>query len=96
MPRSPTGCAGSATAVPPSGRRTQFGPAVYQGVVDSHPYATLTRNARTYIADAAMNAVISVTPRGRTRTVSVLPPVRVPVTEDLASNRWGLRTARWA
>ena len=64
----------------------QFGPAVYQGVVDSHPYATLTRNARTYIADAAMNAVISVTPRGRTRTVSVLPAVPVPVTEDLASS----------
>jgi hypothetical protein len=63
----------------------EFGPPVYTGVVDSHPYATVSKGWRTYVADAAMNAIISVSPHGRIRTVSVLPPVPVPVTADLAA-----------
>jgi hypothetical protein len=62
-----------------------FGPPVYTGVVDSHPYATVGKGWQTYVADAAMNAIISVSPHGRIKTVSVLPPVAVPITSDLAA-----------
>ncbi|CAI9414312.1 ScyD/ScyE family protein [Nocardioides sp. T2.26MG-1] len=62
-----------------------LGPPVYRGVVDSHPYATFQRKHRVYVADAAMNAVVSVSFSGRVRTVAVLRPVPVPITAGLAS-----------
>ncbi|GAA1967023.1 ScyD/ScyE family protein [Nocardioides panacihumi] len=60
------------------------GPAVYQGAKDSHPYATWQTRQRTYVADAGMNAVISVSPRGKIHTVAVLPAVPVKITAQLA------------
>ena len=62
----------------------QAGPAVYQGAKDSHPYATWQTGRRIYVADAGMNAVISVSPRGRIHTVAVLPAVPVKITAQLA------------
>lgn len=63
----------------------QFGPATYRGLRDSHPYATWQTAQRTYVADAGMNAVIAVSPRGRISTVAVLPPVPVVITASMAS-----------
>ena len=49
-------------------------PADYRGVKDSHPYATLqTDEGTTFVADAGMNAVLAISPRGRIRTVAVAP-----------------------
>jgi hypothetical protein len=63
----------------------QFGPATYRGLPDSHPYATLqTDEGITYVADAGMNAVLSIGPRGRIRTVAVTPAVPVKITAQLA------------
>lgn len=59
------------------------GPPVYQGIKDSHPYATWQTRTKTYVADAGMNAVISISPRGRIRTVAVLPAVPVTITAQL-------------
>jgi len=63
----------------------QLGPATYRGQVDSHPYATTQTKRRIYVADAGMNAVLSVTRAGHIRTIAVTPAVRVPITSDLAS-----------
>jgi hypothetical protein len=54
-------------------------PGRYQGIRDSHPYATTTKHGTTYVADAGMNAIVSVSERGKVRTVAVLPaqPARV-------------------
>ncbi|MFC6344534.1 ScyD/ScyE family protein, partial [Nocardioides hankookensis] len=59
-------------------------PAVYPGVVDSHPYATYVTRRTTYVADAAMNAILAVSPKGRVRTVAVLPAVPTEITAELA------------
>lgn len=61
------------------------GPAVYQGLKDSHPYATWQARNRIYVADAGMNAIISISPRGRIHTVAVLPAVPVKITAELAA-----------
>lgn len=61
------------------------GPPSYPGIKDSHPYATVTNSrGKTYVADAAMNAVVSVSASGKVRTVGVLPPTMVPITAELA------------
>ena len=60
-------------------------PATYPGIVDSHPYATASTARRTYVADAAMNAVVAVTPRGKVSTVAVLPPVPLKITTKVAA-----------
>jgi hypothetical protein len=62
----------------------QFGPATYRGLPDSHPYATWQTARTTYVADAGMNAIIAVGRKGRIRTVSVLPPVPVRITAQMA------------
>jgi hypothetical protein len=64
----------------------QFGPAVYQGVVDSHPYKTLQTKKKVYVADAGMNAILSISWSGRIRTVAVLPAVPVKITQELATS----------
>jgi hypothetical protein len=59
-----------------------LGPATYKGVPDSHPYATMQVDEGTvYVADAGMNAVLSISPSGKIKTVAVLPavPVKIPV-----------------
>ena len=59
-------------------------PATYTGVVDSHPYATTSTRKVTYVADAAMNAVVAVTPKGKVSTVAVLPGVPTTITAPVA------------
>jgi hypothetical protein len=62
----------------------ELGPATYRGMKDSHPYATWQTAGLTYVADAGMNAIISITGRGRIHTVAVLPPAPVMITSQLA------------
>jgi hypothetical protein len=59
-------------------------PATYTGVVDSHPYATYSVRKTTYVADAAMNAILSVSPKGKVSTVAVVPPLPAEITPPLA------------
>ena len=60
-------------------------PAKYTGIVESHPYATAqAADGTTYIADAAANAVLAVSPTGKVRTVAVLPAVPLKVTAEYA------------
>ena len=64
----------------------QLGPATYRGLPDSHPYATLqTDEGTVFVADAGMNAVIAISPRGHIRTLAVTPPVPVEITAELAA-----------
>jgi hypothetical protein len=56
------------------------GPATWHGLKDSHPYATWQTSKRTYVADAGMNAILSISRRGKIRTVAVLPPAAVKIT----------------
>jgi hypothetical protein len=63
----------------------QAGPATYKGAKDSHPYATWQTSKLTYVADAGMNAIVSVNRHGRVRTVAVLPAVPVKITSQIAS-----------
>lgn len=55
------------------------GPATYKGIVDSHPYqlAPLARGAFA-LADAGVNAILRISPRGGISTIAVLPrqPIR--------------------
>jgi len=63
----------------------RFGPPVYQGLVDSHPYKTVQSKHRVYVADAGMNAILSIGESGWIRTVDVLPAVPVLITQELAT-----------
>lgn len=64
----------------------QFGPATYTGIKDSHPYATLQVDEGTvYVADAGMNAVLSISPNGKVRTLAVTPAVPVQITAEMAT-----------
>jgi hypothetical protein len=56
-------------------------PLDYDGLVDSHPYATLGTPLGTVVADAGSNALFTVDRRGTVRTLAVLPPQRVTVGE---------------
>ncbi len=60
-------------------------PASYTGIEDSHPYGTAVRHGTTYVADAAANAILAVSPRGKVSTVAVLPPVPVVITAEAAA-----------
>lgn len=62
----------------------EAGPPVYRGIEDSHPYATDQVAGRTYVADAGMNAILSVTNGGRIRVVAVTPASPVLITAELA------------
>lgn len=58
-------------------------PASYRGIVDSHPYATLvTDRHRTYVADAAANAILEVGKGGRVTTTATLPAVATVATVE--------------
>ena len=61
-------------------------PGSYTGIVESHPYATAMKGGTTYVADAAGNDIVEVTPRGRVRALAVLPPVPVVVTSEIATS----------
>jgi streptogramin lyase len=59
-------------------------PPVYTGIVESHPYATAVDGRVVYVADAAGNSILKVRPDGTVRTVAVLPPVKVTISEQMA------------
>ena len=56
----------------------------YPGIVESHPYATAQEGGRTYIADAAMNAILKYGANGGLSTVAVLPAQGLEVTAEVA------------
>ncbi len=60
-------------------------PPRYTGIADSHPYATTSSRGTTYVADAGANAILSVSDRGRVRTVAVLPAQPAVVTAEAAA-----------
>lgn len=63
-------------------------PAVYTGLKDSHPYATIKARQGILVADAGANAILRVSERsGRTSTVAVLPPAAAAVTAELAEEQ---------
>jgi hypothetical protein len=52
-----------------------FPPARYEGMIDSHPYATAVKGDTLYIADAGANAILEVdADTGDVSTLAVLPP----------------------
>ncbi|MDQ4053850.1 MAG: ScyD/ScyE family protein [Actinomycetota bacterium] len=57
-------------------------PAAYQGIVETHPYATLMAGRTTYVADAAANAIFAIPRPGKVRTVAVLPPMPARITAE--------------
>lgn len=57
----------------------------HPGIIDVHPYQSVTRAGKLFIADAGANAILSVDHRGKVRTVAVLPPVKVKVTAEMAA-----------
>lgn len=60
-------------------------PGLYTGIVDSHPYATTTHRGTTYVADAGSNSILSISERGRVRTVAVLPAQPATITAEAAA-----------
>lgn len=60
-------------------------PAGYTGIVESHPYATAMKGETTYVADAAGNDILSVSPKGKVKALAVLPSVPVVVTAEIAA-----------
>lgn len=56
----------------------------YNGIVESHPYATAVAGGAIYVADAAGNSILKVQ-GGEVSTVAVLPPVPVEITEDMVA-----------
>ena len=60
-------------------------PARYTGTVDSHPYALAVQGNTAYVADAGMNAILSINLRsGEISTLAVLPPRPVVIPETAA------------
>jgi hypothetical protein len=62
----------------------ELGPATYQGIVDSHPYATYTTDKGVYVAEAAGNGVLWINNKGKIKTVGLLPPTPVTITAEAA------------
>jgi hypothetical protein len=56
----------------------------YNGIVESHPYATTQAKDRTFIADAAGNDILKYGKDGRLSTVAVLPAQPVRITAERA------------
>ena len=65
------------------------GPPSYMGGIDSHPYAVASAGPKTYVADAAMNAIVEINRKGDIRTVAVLPPQPLVLSaEAVAANQF--------
>ena len=65
------------------------GPPSYMGGIDSHPYAVASAGPKTYVADAAMNAILEINRKGDIRTVAVLPPQPLVLSaEAVAANQF--------
>ena len=63
----------------------ELGPPSYTGVIDSHPYAVASAGSRTYVADAAGNAILQIGRNGHISTVAVLPPQPTLIPADFAT-----------
>ncbi len=63
----------------------QAGPPTYTGIVDSHPYSSYTTADGVYVGEAGGNAILSVDNNGKIKTVAVLPPTEVTVTQKAAA-----------
>lgn len=55
------------------------GPRPYTGIIDSHPYSILDTGSTRYVADAASNDILQVTPSGL-KLVAVLPSTPLKAT----------------
>jgi hypothetical protein len=62
----------------------EAGPATYTGVVDSHPYSSYTTADGVYIGEAAGNDILWIDNSGKIKTVAVLPPTEVTITQAAA------------
>ena len=62
----------------------QAGPPSYTGIVESHPYASVTKGGARYVADAAANAILKVRKDGSISTAAVLPPQPIVIPEGAA------------
>ncbi len=62
----------------------EAGPAVYKGIVESHPYSTYTTGEGVYLGDAAGNDILWIGNDGKIKTVAVLPPTPVTITAEAA------------
>ena len=60
----------------------QVGPPTYTGIVESHPYATVTLKGKRYVADAAGNSILRVRRGGAITTAAVLPPQPAVITAE--------------
>jgi hypothetical protein len=58
----------------------------YTGIVESHPYASVTFKGKRYVADAAANAILAVGKGGKISTAAVLPPQPLEITAEIAQN----------
>lgn len=61
------------------------GPARYQGLVDSHPYAVAAWGDSWIVADAAGNDLLKVDAMGRVSTLAVMPRQPVKITKTMAA-----------
>jgi hypothetical protein len=59
-------------------------PAVYNGIVESHPYSTYTSDKGVYVGDAAGNDILWVGNDGKIKTVAVLPATTATITAEAA------------
>jgi sugar lactone lactonase YvrE len=55
----------------------------YKGIVESHPYASITVGDTLYVADAAANAIFAIDGEGAVSTAAVLPPTKVTVKKKI-------------
>lgn len=60
-----------------------FPPATYDGIAESHPYATAVSGSAVYVVDAGGNTILRYA-SGALETVAVLDPVLVEITAELA------------
>ena len=62
----------------------EAGPALYSGIVESHPYSTYTTGEGVYLGDAAGNDILWIGNDGKIKTVAVLPPTPATITAEAA------------
>jgi hypothetical protein len=62
----------------------EAGPLSYTGILDSHPYSVAIAPGGVYVAEAAGNDILRVTPNGTISTVAVLPPQPTVITAEAA------------
>jgi hypothetical protein len=63
----------------------EAGPALYSGIVESHPYSTDTTDEGVYLGDAAGNDILWIGNDGKIKTVAVLPPTPATITAEAAA-----------